>query len=259
MPKASPCEGCKATLDFDVGMAFQPIVDIRDCTTFAYEALVRGSRGESAASVFERVSVQNRYAFDQRCRVRAVEAAAGLGVQSKLSINFMPNAVYEPRRCLRTTLEAAKRTGFAVEKIILEATEGERVEDTVRLLSILVEYKRHGLQTAIDDFGAGFAGLNLLAEFQPDIVKLDMNLVRGIDGHRPRQAIVGGVVGMCRMLGISVVAEGIETLGELGTLKELGIPLMQGYLFAKPAFEALPLVVWPAGTSQGPSPIGHAP
>src|SRR5690606_32276433 len=89
----------------------------------------------------------------------------------------------------------------------------------------------------IDDFGAGFAGLNLLADFQPDIVKLDMALVRGIDQSLPRRAIVSGVVSICQQLGIGVIAEGIETRDEAQCLADLGIALMQGYWFARPQFE----------------------
>jgi EAL domain-containing protein (putative c-di-GMP-specific phosphodiesterase class I) len=248
MHQAAPCAGCTTPLEFELGMAFHPIVDIGKPSIFAYEALVRGPAGEPAASVFDRVTDTNRYAFDQRCRVRAVESAARLGMQTRLSINFMPNAVYEANRCLRTTLEAARKIGFPLDRIIFEATEGEQVEDTKHLLGILAAYKRHGFQTAIDDFGAGYAGLNLLAEFQPDIVKLDMGLVRAIDTHRPRRAIAAGIVGICRSLGIRVVAEGVETTDKVETLKHLGISLMQGYVFGKPVFEALPSVEWSAAS-----------
>jgi EAL domain-containing protein (putative c-di-GMP-specific phosphodiesterase class I) len=92
--------------------------------------------------------------------------------------------------------------------------------------------------SAIDDFGAGFAGLNLLADFQPDIIKLDMELIRGIDQSRTRQAIVRGTVGICAELGIKVIAEGVETPDECSALQDLGISLLQGYLFSKPLFEA---------------------
>ena len=85
--------------------------------------------------------------------------------------------------------------------------------------------------------GAGFAGLNLLADFQPDIVKLDMALVRGIDHDVPRRTIVSAVVSICRQLGIEVIAEGIETRDEAQCLADLGIRLMQGYWFARPQFE----------------------
>ena len=236
------CKGCRTPLEFDFSMAFQPIVDLEDGSVFAHEALVRGTKGEPAGSVLGRITPDNRFAFDQRCRVRAVEMAAALGITTNLHINFMPNAVYEPRQCIRSTLDAAARTGFPIGRIVFETTEDERVHEPDRLKAILSVYKHQGFMTAIDDFGAGYSGLNLLADFQPDIVKLDMALVRGIDANAARRTIVGGIVGICRMLGIRVVAEGVETTAEARTLRNLGITLMQGFLFAKPAFEALPPV-----------------
>jgi EAL domain-containing protein (putative c-di-GMP-specific phosphodiesterase class I) len=236
------CQGCKTTLDFDVSMAFQPIIDIEARTVFAYEALVRGIDGSSAGTVLSRVNEENRYAFDQRCRVRAIELAAELGMQTMLSINFMPGAIYEPSRCLQTSLEAARRTGFPVENIIFETVEGEHVADPDYLKRIFATYRSQGLKTAIDDFGAGFAGLNLLADFQPDILKIDMALVRNIASDRARQAIVGAIAAIGSLLGIKIVAEGVERKSEAVVLRHLGIRLMQGYLFAAPAFEALPPV-----------------
>jgi EAL domain-containing protein (putative c-di-GMP-specific phosphodiesterase class I) len=236
------CHGCKTPLGFDLSMAFQPIVDVETETIFAYEALVRGVDGAPAQSVLSRINDENRYAFDQLCRVRAVELAATLGMQSMLSINFMPNAVYEPTRCLRTTLETARRTGFPIERIILETTEDERIADPAYLRHIFATYRDAGFKTAIDDFGAGYAGLNLLADFQPDIIKIDMALVRNIAGDRVRQTIVGALAAVGRLLSIEVIAEGVERKSEALVLRKLGIRLMQGYLFAKPAFEALPTV-----------------
>ena len=240
------CKGCKTTLDFDISMAFQPIVDVDAREVFAYEALVRGTDGASAASILQRVDDTNRYAFDQRCRVRAIELAAALGMKAKLSINFMPNAVYEPTRCLRTSLEAARRAGFPVENIIFETTESEPIADPAFLQRIFATYRGEGFMTAIDDFGAGYAGLNLLADFQPDIIKIDMALVRDISGHRARQTIVGALAAIGNLLGIKVIAEGVERQSEAVVLRHLGIKLMQGYLFAKPAFEALPPVSFDA-------------
>jgi EAL domain-containing protein (putative c-di-GMP-specific phosphodiesterase class I) len=238
----SGCQGCTGShLDFDISMAFQPIVDVADRSIFAYEALVRGIDGAPAADMLRRVNDENRYPFDQLCRVRAVEMAAALGMTSMLSINFMPNAVYEPSRCLRATLEAALRTGFPVERIIFETTEDERVDDAY-LKQIFATYRAQGFKTAIDDFGAGYAGLNLLADFQPDIVKIDMALIRGIDRDRARQTIVGALAAVGQLLGIQVIAEGVEEAREALVLRHLGITLMQGYLFATPAFEALPRV-----------------
>ena len=162
------CQGCRdgTTFTLPFSMAFQPIVDIGTGATFAHEALVRGPHGEGAQTVLSAVDDANRYAFDQRCRVKAIEMAAGLGLSDTgacLSINFMPNAVYEPRACIRLTLDAANRTGFPLDRIIFEFTEAEKL-DTAHLLNILNTYKAIGFKTAIDDFGAGHAGLQLLAK-----------------------------------------------------------------------------------------------
>jgi len=246
-PSKPTCAACQdgAALEFDFSMAFQPIVDMRDRSLFAYEALVRGTDGSGAASILGRVNDQNRYAFDQACRVKAVELASRLQMPCLLSINFLPNAVYNAATCIRATLEAARRFNFPTERIIFELTEGEELQDKDHLKDIIQEYHKHNFRTAIDDFGAGYAGLNLLAEFQPDIIKLDMALVRDIDTHKVRQAIVQGILGVCRALNIEVIAEGIESIGELRHLHGLGINLFQGYLFARPEFEQLPMVNWP--------------
>ncbi|CAN5818264.1 hypothetical protein BH11PSE1_BH11PSE1_20520 [soil metagenome] len=99
-----------------------------------------------------------------------------------------------------------------------------------------------GFGVALDDFGAGHAGLNLLARFQPDIIKLDMELIRGLDASLPRRIIVDGVMKMSAALGVEVIAEGIETREELAALREIGVRYIQGYLFAKPGFQSLPAV-----------------
>ncbi|AVT09025.1 EAL domain-containing protein [Paracidovorax avenae] len=254
-PSARACSACRngaAELDFDFTMAFQPIVDLRHGgSVFAYEALVRGADGSSAASVLARVNDGNRYAFDQACRVRAVELAARLGIDCRLSINFLPNAVYQPESCIQVTLQAARRNGFPVERIIFEVAEHENAHDREHLNRILRAYRRQGLRTAIDDFGAGYAGLGLLADFQPDMLKIDMALVRGIGADPVRQAIVRGVVSMGESLGIAVIAEGVETEDELRPLRAMGVHLYQGYLFARPALEALPAVQWPQGNGFG--------
>ncbi len=241
------CDGCTASskLDFDFSMAFQPIYDAVADRVWGYEALVRGLAGEGAFEVLSRVSPEQKYRFDQDCRVKAVELASRLfpaDENLKLSINFMPNAVYEPAACLRATLLAAARCSFPTSSIMFEFTENEEVSDTAHLTNIITEYRKHGFTTAIDDFGAGHAGLGLLVEFQPDLIKIDMKLIRGIDTSPARQAVVAGIVGMAKELDITVLAEGIETEAEFLVLKASGIRLFQGYWFAKPAFEELPQV-----------------
>nr|WP_234934846.1 EAL domain-containing protein [Pseudomonas savastanoi] len=235
------CAGCTGSpeLDFSFDYAYQPIVNLHDQSIFAHEALVRGPNGEGAMSVLSQVNDQNRYRFDQACRTTAIAGAAKLGMNERLSINFLPNAVYRPELCIRSTLEAARQRDFPVERLIFETIESEHVDNNGHLSNILREYREFGFMTAIDDFGAGYSGLTLLADFQPDLIKLDMNLIRDIHRDRARQAIVRGVVTMCSDLGIKLIAEGIEQVEERDFLADCGIFLMQGYLFAKPAFKAL--------------------
>ena len=235
------CEDCSkgVKLDFSFEYAYQPIVDLQRGAIYAHEALVRGPNGEGAATVLSKVNDDNRYRFDQACRVKAIKGASALGMTESLSINFLPNAIYKPELCIRTTMEAARTHNFPLERIVLEVTEGERVDDGPWFAEILREYKRCGFKTAIDDFGAGYAGLSLLADFQPDIIKLDMGLVRSVDTDRARRTIVCNLVRLCLDMDIQVVAEGVETVGERDALRDAGIHLMQGYFFARPAFQSI--------------------
>jgi EAL domain-containing protein (putative c-di-GMP-specific phosphodiesterase class I) len=238
------CEGCRSGAEsFEIAMAFQPIVDCETRQPFAYEALVRGGRGESAGEVLARVDAGNRYAFDQQCRVAAIEGAVAAGILetgARLSINFLPNAVYSPVACIQLTLRTARATGFPTDRLIFEFTENEEMADAGHISDIVASYRKMGFATALDDFGAGFAGLGLLAKFQPDLMKLDMELIRDIDTSLPRRLIVESIVRLCAKLGITLIAEGVETAGEFAALRDLGVRYIQGYLLGRPAFKALP-------------------
>ena len=245
--KAYGCQECAkgCDLDFEFSMAFQPIVNVENRTVYAQEALVRGIRGEGAAHIFQYVNANNRYRFDQSCRVKSIKLAAELGIESKLSINFLPNAIYKPELCIRTTLSAAERYGFDYKKIIFEFTEDERIQDHVHLINIIQHYQELGFKTAIDDFGSGYNGLTLLGNMPTDIAKLDMELIRNIDSDPTRQTVIRHTLAMFKEMNITVIAEGIETHEEYRCLRDLGVTLFQGFLFAKPAFEALAVIYWP--------------
>ncbi|MDO3380987.1 EAL domain-containing protein [Gilvimarinus algae] len=242
------CRACVHgdALGFDFSMAFQPIVDVARREVIGYEALCRGLAGEGAAAVMAQVNDSNLYRFDQTCRVKAIELAARLGLEGYLSINFLPNAVYRPELCIRTTLEAARQYDFPIERIVFEITEVERVRDSEHLHTIVEYYQRSGFKTALDDFGAGYAGLNLLSSFQPDLLKLDRQLISQIDRNPVKATIVRHTVAMCLDLGITPLAEGVETTEELAFLLGCGVERFQGYLFARPGFETLPVVRWPS-------------
>jgi EAL domain-containing protein (putative c-di-GMP-specific phosphodiesterase class I) len=240
------CEGCRedVALPFEFKMAFQPIVDLGSDRVWGYEALVRGPNGESAYSVLSQVTDEIRYRFDQAARVLAIETAGRLfaGRDLRLSINFMPNAVYEPTACIQKSLAAARRVDFPHRNLMFEFTENERMEDAAHVQKIVEAYRKFGFWTALDDFGAGYAGLGLLSRLQPDLIKIDMELLRDIHLSRAKQVIVAGIVGIARELDITVLAEGVENADELTVLRAAGISLFQGYHFAKPALMALPHV-----------------
>jgi len=242
MSHIASCDGCRSGERFplDFTMAFQPIVDLVAGTIWGYEALVRGVDGSGAATVLAAVTEENRYRFDQACRVKAIELAGDkmpAGSTAKLSINFMPNAVYEPAACIRASLAAAARVGFDPKRLMFEFTENEQIVDSAHLQNIVASYQRMGFTTALDDFGAGYAGLGTLARFQPDLIKIDMELIRGIATSSARKTIVKGIVGIAAGLGVKVLAEGVETEAELLSVRAAGISLVQGYLFAKPEIE----------------------
>jgi EAL domain-containing protein (putative c-di-GMP-specific phosphodiesterase class I) len=238
------CAACMkgAGLGFDFDMALQPIVDVEDRSVFAQEALVRGPSGEPASTVLEQITETNRYRFDQVCRTKAVYLAAKLALTCRLSINYMPNAVYRPEHCIRATLEAAEHFGFPKENLIFEITEGERIADSVHLVNIVEHYRAIGMASALDDFGVGYARLDLLADLHPEFVKVDIAVVRDLDTHPGRYAVVQGIVETCRQLGITMIAEGVETPSERDALRTLGIRLQQGFLYARPAFRTTPAI-----------------
>jgi EAL domain-containing protein (putative c-di-GMP-specific phosphodiesterase class I) len=225
-------------------MAFQPIVDLGEGRIWGYEALVRGPGGEGAQSVLGQVTGDQVYRFDQAARVMAIETAGRLfdDPRARLSINFMPNAVYEPRACIQQSLAAARRANFPAQNLMFEFTENERIMDPAHVENIVRSYKQLGFWTAIDDFGAGYAGLSLLARLQPDLIKIDMELLRNIHLDQAKQVIVAGIVAIARGLGVGVLAEGVESDAELTVLRAAGITLFQGYYFAKPMLMALPPV-----------------
>jgi EAL domain-containing protein (putative c-di-GMP-specific phosphodiesterase class I) len=233
-----------ATPDFSY--AFQPIVDSDARAVVSYEALIRGRQGEPAGHVLGRVAADDLHRFDTESRIAAIELAARLGIPCDLNLNFLPRSLFQSAASIESILSTALRVGLPVERIVIEVTEGEVIDDHARFAELINAYRGEGLKVAIDDFGAGYSGLNLLAAFQPDQIKIDMALVRDISGHGPRQAIVRAIAGACLDLGIDVIAEGIETREEYRWFRSEGVRYFQGYLFGRPGFETLPTVALPA-------------
>lgn len=238
------CRACRTppASPLALAMAFQPIVNVQTRQVYAYEALVRGPQNQPAGWVFEQVTPEQLYHFDQTCRVSAIRSAARLGLRAKLAINILPNAVYEPRTCIQATLRAAHEAGFPLDQLLFEMTEHEQVLNEAHLRRIIDTYRAYGFTTALDDYGAGHATAGLLLALRPDVVKLDMGVVRGVHQDRWREGLIRHLASFAAEVGLLVIAEGVETAEEARCLLALGVTHMQGYLFARPGFECLPEV-----------------
>jgi EAL domain-containing protein (putative c-di-GMP-specific phosphodiesterase class I)/CheY-like chemotaxis protein len=213
-------------------MAFQPIVDMRAKRVFAYEALLRTDeeslrRTDIFIATAERLDKVHLLGRTVR---RAVHRAAAEAPDDVLlfvnvhGLELTDEQLFSSDHGLaslakRVVLEITERTG-------LDAAAGPTRVAMLRKL---------GYRIAVDDLGAGYAALGALATLEPEIVKLDMSLVRDIDRHPVKQRVVAAIANLCSELGSRVVAEGVETVAELETCTAAGIDLIQGYLLAKPA------------------------
>jgi EAL domain-containing protein (putative c-di-GMP-specific phosphodiesterase class I) len=222
--------------------AFQPIYNAVTERVVSFETLLRGPSGESPGSIFSQIEQGDLYAFDEHIRTEAISLASMLGIGCHLNLNFMPGNLFASKTAVSSVIDAANIYGLPINTIILEVTESEIIEDIKSFAEKINRYRSQGLSIAIDDFGAGYAGLNLLADFQPDFVKIDLSIIRDIHKSGPRQAITRGILVTCRDLGIEVIAEGVETKEEYDWCLEEEVKLFQGYYIAKPGFEHFPFL-----------------
>jgi EAL domain-containing protein (putative c-di-GMP-specific phosphodiesterase class I) len=219
--------------------AFQPIINATTKEIFSYEALLRGRNRDSAQQVLGSVQSSEINRLDDESRRQAFHLAAHLGLATHLNLNVIPSTAIKYPTTIPAILEAAEGFEILPEQIVLEILESEMIGNFKAFMDAIHPFRGSGLLFAIDDFGAGYAGLNLLADFQPDLIKLDLHLVREVNRKGPRQAIIRGILHTCFDLGIDVIAEGVEAEEEYFWLRDAGIDLFQGYLFARPRFEEL--------------------
>ncbi|MEI8021449.1 MAG: EAL domain-containing protein [Schlesneria sp.] len=229
----------------EVKFAFQPIINAVNGTIIAFEALVRGPNNESPGTVLSQVSTQDLFAFDEHLRVMAISAAAGLNLKCALNIDLLPQSIETSEAPLKSTIDAAKQFQIDPRQLTIEISETQFIGNISNCVENLNLFRGLGIRFAIDDFGCGYSGLNLLADFQPEIIKLHSALIRDVNSRGPRQAIVRGILRTSRDLGIDVIAGGVENLDEYQWCFEEGIELFQGPLFAKPEFERFPSAYYP--------------
>jgi EAL domain-containing protein (putative c-di-GMP-specific phosphodiesterase class I) len=247
----SEVEWVRAVLDQDrVFSVYHPIVRACDASIFAYEALIRARALKSDELIgagqllYAARKLNLHHEFDRRARISAIRGAARGGLQgSKLFINFMPNTIYDPHVCLRSTVEEAEQTGFGMDRIVFEVIETEQIGSIDRLRQIVAFLKSHGAGVALDDISSGYASLQFLADLVPDYVKIDRDLVTMAAAQGSARHTLESIVGLARKLEIKVIAEGVETDGQLEVCVEAGVDYMQGFLFALPGCPPHPVVV----------------
>ena len=225
--------------------AFQPIVDFENGRISSYEALLRGPAGEPPHSVLSAFTGAALHRFDLHSKAAAMAIARQLGSEARLSLNLLPESLLVDENAVDQLVRAGAACGFSPDRMVLEVTEEEAITDPERFAAAVNRVRAAGMRLAIDDFGAGYAGLSLLADFQPDKLKIDRCIVHNVHESGPRQAIVRAIVEFCYCLGIAVVAEGVETVEEFHWLRSAGVHRIQGFLIARPQLCALPPVCWP--------------
>lgn len=219
---------------------YQPIVSLRpgdDDAVVGYEALLRATGENGPVFPDEMFAAAAEagwlHVLDRIGRTSAIRGAAGWLGDKLLFVNFVPTTIYRPEVCLRTTTQAAEEAGLRLDQLVFEVTEGEHVSDIDHLSDVFAYYRRGGARVAIDDLGAGYSSLNMLVRLQPDVVKLDKEIVQALPGPLSR-AVVEAVVSMTHSYGGRVVAECIETSEQAAAARDLGVDLGQGWFFGRP-------------------------
>ncbi|WP_303851372.1 EAL domain-containing protein [Seleniivibrio woodruffii] len=223
---------------------FQPIIDASTMTIYGYECLSRGVLPDtsmmSPAKMFDAAKKTGMlFNLDRQCRETAIKTSAVKNINKNIFINFLPTSIYNPEFCLKDTVKWAHQLEFDPSTIVFEVVETEKVDSAAHLQNILRFYKEKGFRTAMDDVGSGYSSLNMFASLSPDIIKIDMELVRDVHKNIMKQSVSRALVSMAKEAGCKVLAEGIENVDEFEWFKVLGIDYAQGYYFGKPSAEPL--------------------
>lgn len=217
---------------------FQPIVDASNLSVFAHECLIRleADRLYSGGEIMEAASSRGSvHLFDAYARQLCIRKAGEQFVPgAKVFINFMPSSIYDPAFCMASTLQAMSTTRLLPGDIVFEVVESEKVTDVRHLQKICEYYRKQGFGFALDDVGSGSNSLQMVCDLKPDYVKLDKSLISRVADPMYRTA-VEKLAEFANLHGLQVIAEGVETATTFETVRQLGIPLMQGYYFARPA------------------------
>ena len=214
-------------------MLYQPIVRWSERRVFGYEALVRSSEPSlpHPGALFDAAERLQRWDdIGRLIRRKSVEPLAKADPQVALFVNLHARELLDERLYDRESALAEH-----APRVVLEITERAHLDTVADAATRISRLRSMGFRIAIDDIGAGYSGLNSFTMLKPDLVKLDMALVRGIDRDPVKQRLAGLLTQLCDDLHIQVIGEGVETAAERDTLLELGCDLLQGYAFGRPA------------------------
>ena len=230
----------------DCSFAFQPIVDPFMQQIVSWEALIRTPEGDSPAAYFQTLPQDALYEADLKSKQVALSMASALGLHTQtLSLNLLPMTLVNVPNAVDFLLTVIEANGFVPEQIVVEFTESEAISRFDEFTYSVNQLKSAGISVTIDHFGAGFAGLQLLAQFQPDRIKINRDLIANVHKSGPRQAIVQAIIKCCASLEIQFCAVGVERAEEWMWLESAGISQFQGHLFASPRLGGIPAVAWP--------------
>lgn len=217
---------------------FQPIVSLRDGSILGYEALSRGPAGTFASPIalFEAANTHDKlWKLEQICRTKALEAANTLQIKGTLFLNVNPNVMQDPKFKTGFTKSYLENYDYTADTIVFEITEREAIDNIADFRKTVDNYKAQAYRIAIDDAGAGYSGLNMISDVRPHFIKLDMQLIRNIDSDATKHSLVKSMCDFASMSNTLLIAEGIETEGELLKLIDLGVHYGQGYFIQRPA------------------------
>jgi len=225
-------------LDRRIYSVYEPIVEVESRTVFGYEALARGPEGthyHSPAALFTAAEEHELiYELDGVCRESGLSGAVDFPSGTKLFLNIRPTTIHDPNFQEDRLTETLAKSKLAPTDVVFEISEQESIRTFGAFCEIRDYYRGLGFQFALDDMGAGYAGLEELLEIDPDYIKIDRSMVSGVDRDPARQDILAAVLQLADKMGAQVIGEGLDTLEELEMLGRLGIRFGQGWLFGHP-------------------------
>lgn len=227
----------------DIKIVYQPIVSLQNGDIYGYEALMRGPEDSSLRSPLELLEIAKKenklFELEMLSREQAILGAKKMKKNKFLFINVEPDVVNDAHYKMGNTKEILDNCELSEKNIILEVTERTAIEDYSKYIRVIENYRIQGYKVAIDDVGSGYSGLTRINLIKPDLIKIDMDLVRNINKDSFKQSLIVAMVKFATNTGVKTIAEGIETKEELEALIKLGVNYGQGYYIARPDKETI--------------------